>query len=864
MQHPKPIARAQQVIGMPEHPCETIVRNGAMICQYEEMEVRFFPEHSGLYLATLLGEPFEIFGLGDRRAEVSLMDGYLPVVQSETIQKGCKIKQTAFACLLEGDRVKDGTETLINMVKLKINNLSEEETIKIPVTILFGSCFRQPLESDPEGERSYWKDFLLRDDIAGDLLPDKEIQLYPYPLKQEDNTLIAENKGMIFLVDNFDTLDCGFIEIHNEGTWKEGKKFNLGWRINIELKPEETKEFTYKVPYLPLENNCENKTKLAALDFDKKLKDIKKLWNLLLNEGAALSIPGTSLGDLWKAQTAATFILVDKQNKGDENLFGREMINKWAGNYPDKVLSYVHLSPTLYEFIWSQEAGYWVIGALDMQGYHDKAEEYLELFFELQGKGVPGVHNVEILPDSNIAKSFMGTTPHAWLNSNGGVLYAMAEHYKLTRNKDWVIKHKDAIISACRWIKELRKTTQSSKYTSGYGLMPEGQSTDSTFASDHMQWYYTDIWSLTGLDQAAQMLKECQIEEADEYLAEVEDYKKCMLRSIDSSILSIQDFKNEESEYDYSSYLYSGPLHFDKIIEWDEKGVPVCFKGKIILKDEAEKLGIKMFVPMSPQTRIPFRVPYLDHNFVYVYGFLSGILDFSSEKPIFDGAQYSGKDIWDSVIAYCRICGIFDIQNDIFSCGLPYNDYLIKKFLHCEETGKFNDALSFVLRYGCDKETHMGKETAGIYQSEMWFQPCPFTLSMATMRQWLRKTIAYEDEIRNKLIIGYAIKREWMENAATFEKPISLNNIATYYGHMSVEYTINFICSEIKVKVTIPNIGRLSENIEIRLNHPQSNVVQDVTVTGITNYEVDKIKGIISCSSKAIDNIGAIEIIAAY
>ena len=62
MNTPAPIARIQQIIGMPEHPCEAIVRNGAIICPYEEMEVQYFPEDAGLYLITKIGDSAELFG----------------------------------------------------------------------------------------------------------------------------------------------------------------------------------------------------------------------------------------------------------------------------------------------------------------------------------------------------------------------------------------------------------------------------------------------------------------------------------------------------------------------------------------------------------------------------------------------------------------------------------------------------------------------------------------------------------------------------------------------------------------------------------------------------------------------------------
>lgn len=452
---PTPVARANQVTGMPEHPCETVVRNGTLICPYEEMEVRYFKEHSGLYLLTLVGEPFEIFGWGGdaavkTRARASLMEGYLPVIKHETEQKGCRFEQTVFACLLEGNDVRDGTEVLVNLVKLRVTNLNRQHNVRMPVTIIFGSCFRPPEEGDSEVEKRYWKEFFLRDDMPEDLSMEREIQKYDYDIRQNGNMLITGDNGILFYFDNYENANCEFIEKYEEGVWQEGKKYNHGWRVVLELDPGETKEIIYKVPYLPLENTGENMAKLREMDFDLKLKEYKEIWDTWLEKGAGLSIPGTNLGNLWKAQTAVTFILVDKHNKGSDKLFGREMFKGWAGDFPDKVLSYVHLTPTHYEFIWSQEAAYWVVGMLDIQGYHKKAEEYLEFFFETQGMGKPGVHDTSILPDKNIAADYMGTTPHTWLNSNGGVLLTISGHYKLTKDKKWILDHKESIIRSCR------------------------------------------------------------------------------------------------------------------------------------------------------------------------------------------------------------------------------------------------------------------------------------------------------------------------------------------------------------------------------------------------------------------------------
>jgi len=847
MKTPIPIARSQQVIGMPEHPCETIVRNGALICPYEEMEIRYYQEHAGLYLLTLVGEPFEIFGHGTSRASSSLMDGYLPIVQHVAEHQGCKLEQTAFAGLLEGGKVVDGTETLINFVKLRVTNTAANTEISLPLTFVFGSCFRQPGDQDEQSDKDYWKNFLLRDDIAEDVSPDRPIAPYPFKMSESNGLVTAANKGIVFCLDDHETLNSRFIDEWNEGEWSVGKQFRLGLRVTIDLLPGETKEITYKVPYLPLDASTGSVIKLQRMNFNAELQEVKALWNSLLSKGTQLSIPGTILGNLWKAQTAATFILVDKQNKGSDMLHGGEIYKTWADRYPDKTLNYVHLSPTLYEFVWAQEAAFWVIGMLDMQGYHQEAEDYLAFFFEMQGEGVPGVHDRGILPDAAIAQSYMGTTAHAWLNNTGGVMLALAEHYKLTNNKQWIIDHQQSIISACNWIRELRKSTKTNPDDKGYGLMPPGQSTDGTFASDHMQWYYTDIWSLLGLTEMANVMKACDMPEAEQFLAEAEDYKLCFLRSLDNSILDLEHFKTRECDYDFTNYIYHGPLPYQKITEWDEQGLPLNFKNKIILRHEAERLDLRLFVPMSPQTRIPFNPPYLDNNYSYALAFLADYIAFGSDDPLFPGAKHSGKQVWDGILTYCKITQALDIDAGIYSSGLPYNDYLIKKFLVNDESERVAEALNFVLRYGCDPETHMGKETAGAYLNEMWFQPAPFTLSMATMRSWIRKMIVFEDLAANRLVIGKAMPKQWMEDAATRESAISLENAASYYGVLSVKYDIHFTCSEMNVQLHFADIARLPGTIEIRLNHPQHAAVKEVVVSGHDNYSLDREKGIIIC-----------------
>lgn len=819
MNTPVPLARVQQITGVPEHPCEFILRGGAWIYPYEEMEVRFFPEHSGVYLATLLGEPFELFA-GKGRTAVTLEEGYLPIITHSADQQGVHVEQTSFACLLGAESVTDGTEPLIGMMRLRISNPGDSR-LRLPVSLVFGSCFRPQ-----EQEDDYWKNFLLRDDLPAELSTEEELPPYPYPLRQEGGMLLAEEKGIVL-----STEDGGaFYAEYGDGTWAEGRHFRNGWRIPLELAPGETKTLTFRLPYLPL--SPEKAAELAAMDFDTERQKIAAMWKTCFAAGASLTVPGTRLGELWKAQTAYTLMLIDRQNKGGSALYGREMYRSWAESYPDKVLSYPHLSPTLYEFIWAQESGYWVLGTLDLQGYHELTERCFEVFFALQGVGVPGVHDPSILPEPQLAQSFMGTTPHAWLNSNGGVLSAIARHYRLTRNKAWIMAHHDAIVRACRWSQLLRASTKQEPDPACRGIMPRGQSTDATFASGHLQWYYTDVGTLAGLRDILPVMRECDFPEAEEFRLEYEDYRDCLLRSVDRTMLDVCDFEEDVRRYDFSQCLYENALPQSRIRDFDEYGMPRVFKGKIPTKSEAVRRGIRFFLPMSPQLRIPFAFPYCDNQLQHVFGFLADIIDYSSEKPLFDGAKHSGKDVWTAIVDYGRLMEQFDPDAGIYAAGFPYNDYFLTKLLACDETEEYEKVLAFLQRYGCDDESFVMIEYAGAITKEYWFQPCPFALSMAVFRAALRNALLYEDSRRDTLVIGKATPKTWMENAMSLEKPILLENAATEYGPVTLRIDADPFCRSITVTLQLQEGARLPAAFEVRANHPQKRPVRAVTVGG--------------------------------
>ena len=833
---PSAFARSQQLLGIPEHPCETTFRNGCLICPYEEMEVQFFQKHAGLYLIPLIGEPFELFGRDGYRADQRWESDRLPVAIHSTEQLGCKVSVTAFDSLLDADRVVTGEEPLIQFVRYQVENRTGG-ALDLPLTLIAASCFRPPIKSDGDWDKFYWKNFLGRDDIYEILSEEREPYPYLFDLKQQDSSLIT-GEGDIFLTADAGCPDFTYHESFGDGIWAEGKHFQKGIRFMLHLEPGQQETVTVKIPYIPLK--IEKQQALEALTWDAAHQKVTALWNEWLSESSQLTVPGTKLHELWNLQTATTLMLIDRQNKGADTLYGREMIKQWGESYPNRVLCYPHLSNALYEFIWAQESAYWDVGMLDKQGFHKQVEDYFEVFFALQGTTTPGVHDLSILPPAEVGQAYTGTIVHAWLNSNGAVLGAIANHYRLTRNKTWVLKHLDSILSSLRWFEYVRNSTKTPEFAAihGYGLMPPGQSTDSDFISDHVQWFYTDIWTLDGVDSIADVLLECGVPEGEHFKAEAEDYRNCFLRALDAAIVDVEELPEDPAEYDFSAYLYNGPLERDRIDEFDERGIPLILKQDILTRTSAKDLGMHYYLHASTVCAVPLRRPYLCNEYSMALGLLYRFIDFASDQPLYDGARYSGKIVWQAIMERFRILDHADFDQD----GVSYNEYLMLPHAAMDHPEEYEEILEFTLRYGCDPETHMTVEQFGINTREQWFQPSPFALSMANIRRMLHRSFVFENATNGHLELCKMLPKRYVENTITYEKPVMLQNAATDFGHLSISYRANAIRNEIGIQVTFAEPERLPKYIDIYFRHPQKKVPVRVTVNGKdTSFDAEKV-----------------------
>jgi hypothetical protein len=473
-----PVRYPVPVIGWKEHPEEIhVAPNGALV----------FPRAAlpgGLYLLPLIEVgPGSAPGLLDPdKAVQELVDGYLPGIWSTWHVGSLRVRELAFATLLEASKLRTGREILVTVARWRLKNESgREESVRLA--------------------------FRIGEAVSGQSLF-KEPPAYPAPLLFK-HPFVVETGGKILLRAGVAEAAVALKPVARaggpSGTAPAGQELTIDFR----LKPGEEKTVDVFIPYFPA--GAEKTGDLERLAVEPQLEVFRNFWTRELNRRAQFIVPEKRIRDSYRASLAYNMILTDRNPKG---------------------FSVPHPDATAYEHVWAGDSGC-IIHAADRLGYRDDAEAYLDYFLARQGQRAP---EGEV---SSADGFFSGDVPGLrWMGENGFILWAMAEHYKLTGDRAWLRRVAPKMIKSCDWI--IRERTRTKAMTNGerprhYGLLPKGRASDN---AELNYFYWTDTYSYGGLRGTADILPEIGLgQEAARLRAEADDYKASLLDSVERSIL---------------------------------------------------------------------------------------------------------------------------------------------------------------------------------------------------------------------------------------------------------------------------------------------------------------------------------------
>jgi len=260
-------------------------------------------------------------------------------------------------------------------------------------------------------------------------------------------------------------------------------------------------DFYFKIPYTVDPQHLV--FPIGSADFDRALNETAAFWNKLLNQVMVIRTPETRVNDAYRAWLMYNFLNVPKIKGQYEIYDGRPF----------------------YEQVYGYSAGLYC-DALSQYGYWKEAGQYLESLFRTQR------------PDGEYLTIY--GTP-----DNGAMLFALAQHYELSRDLGWFKAVAPQMIKSCEWISRSRATTRAMQGGSKpltYGLLPAGPAYCDYQAPVHS--YVSDSYNWLGMHEAALAFQEAGMAaEGEKWLREANDYRDDILTSMQAALADVGGFK---------------------------------------------------------------------------------------------------------------------------------------------------------------------------------------------------------------------------------------------------------------------------------------------------------------------------------
>jgi len=493
---------------------------------------------------------------------------------------------------------------------------------------------------------------------------------------------------------------------------KDGKPLDRSEFSNL-IKPGETVEIEFRIPHSPLTHK--RAEALAAKDFTQELEFCRKYWNGKKFQAAEIKVPELRINEMIQAGLHH----LDLVTYGEEP------------NGP--------LCPTLglYSPIGS-ECGP-VIQFFDSVGLHNRAERALDYFLEKQHEN-----------------GFMQNFDNYMLETEA-LLWTFGEHYKYTKDHEWVRRIQSKLLLASQYILNNRaKRKALSKSSGGYGLIA-GRTAD---PEDPFEAFMLNGFAYLGLARLAEMLKGIGEEReskriSSEALAFKEDIRSAFFDGVARSpVIPLGD----------GTWVRTAP-------PWSENDGPLC------LDPEADSFYTHCTVAARDSLLGPLWLVF---------------------QEVFD----PNEPIVDTLLAYHA--ELFLDRNAAFS--QPY--YSQHPLIHLKrgEVKKFLKSYYNMVSGLADRETYSFWEH--------YYHCGPHKTTEVAWFLMQTRWMLYLEGF-NELKVFPGIPRAWLHPGALLE----LKNVASAFGNFSIKVTVSDEGDSFRVKYKTHS-DHAAKKVVIRLPHP--------------------------------------------
>jgi hypothetical protein len=529
-----------------------------------------------------------------------------------------------------------------------------------------------------------------------------------------------------------------------------------GIRWTLKLAPGKAQDLYFMIPSITLTDQAE----FAALrerNFDVDSKRVCDYWRAIVARGAQIETPEPTINEFYKAHLCHMMINCYKE-------IGSDRLHAHVGTF-----SYG---------VYPDESGM-MISDLDRRGYHDEARRNLDSYLESQGTvQMPGNFKTK----EGLFYASGGHDTGGYNKSHGWVMWNMADHWKTTRDREWMKMAAPKLAASCDWVTRERKATMNLNADGTrpieYGWLPTGSLEDVT---DYWYWMVTNACTVWGFDALSAALADFGYPDAARLQADARGYHEDFMRSMEEARVRCPVVRLRDGTYvpKYPSRVYERGRCHGWLRETLEGSIHLLITGLLpadspeanwILKDFEDNL-------------------YISDTYGYAI-------------PAFNNFWFSR--------------GGFSMQANLLGGPLPYlyRDE-IKHYLR----GYFNGLASAYY-----PETRMCNEHSlpelG-YPAGDHFK----TSDEAQSTYWLRLVFVHEDG--DDLYLGQAIPRYWLTDG----RNVGIERAASYFGPLSLRITSEVGQGRIKAVVTPPTYDRL-KHIYLRLRHPEGKPIKSVTLNG--------------------------------
>jgi len=266
----------------------------------------------------------------------------------------------------------------------------------------------------------------------------------------------------------------------------------------VELPGRASRSVHVSIPF----DHPMNGKKIDATDFENRLGETAGWWRALLSKGINIEVPEEKVNQAWRAWLAYNFIDVDKRGDVYEPHDG-------GGGF--------------YEDVYGCSSSRYC-NALDLMGFPAEAELYLDSLLPL------------VQPEGRVVADY-------GLLNTGAQLWAMGQHYQITRHDAWLRKVAPTMIKMCDWIIATREANRAAQATNApwRGLIKCKPYCDEATPA---YTYITDAYLAVGMKETAAALRATGMADpAERIVAAAAAYERDILESMDRATLERNGMK---------------------------------------------------------------------------------------------------------------------------------------------------------------------------------------------------------------------------------------------------------------------------------------------------------------------------------